>query len=160
MNVALGYNWQGEAVMIAAEGLKARPAVYGVFIENGRVLLRHHPPTNLYCLPGGIVEAHERIADALRHFFRQVTGIMPVVSGLLYAEERFYVDEAECAWQLTTMYYALKRPSTLITALPEWEEESRAEFVPLEAITREQLLFGYDAIQAGRHRHQPREFVG
>lgn len=152
MSITLCYNWQGEVVAVAADALKSRPAVHGVFIENGRVLLLHHSPTNLYYLPGGMVDSHERPSDALRHFFRQVTGIMPMLGTLLYTEERFFVDEAERPWQLMAMYYALQRPSTLIATLPEWESDLRSEFVPLETLKRQQLLFGYDAIQAARQR--------
>jgi hypothetical protein len=63
-------------------------------------------------------------------------------------EDRYLVDEKGQAWRLSALYYALDRPPMMATALTGQEGLARPEWVPLEGLSRDQLQFGYEAIQA------------
>jgi len=146
------YDNYGNGTLISAEEIEAGVAVYGVFIENGRVLLLRNSQNNLWQLPGGLLAANERPSRAVRHHLRHIMGILPELGDLLLLEDQCRMDENGRGTQVSTMYYALHRPAALATALPDQEEGLQPEFVEIEGLQRQQLQFGYHAIHTGAAR--------
>lgn len=148
------YNPEGTPVPVPADSLTFRPAVYGIFIENQQVLLMRDPAVDLWRPPGGILQPHEPPTQAVRHFFREVTGMTPKLGPLLHVEEKYRIDDDGQAWHLTMLYYALDRPEATVATLTEIENTIQPDWVPLNELRREQLLLGYEAIEAGKLRSQ------
>ena len=140
---------QGSAISIPADQFAYCPAVYGVFIENSRVLLLHNSRTNLKQLPGRLLKPHETPGGVLRQHFQQATGIRPVSGPMLYAEELYRLDEKGKAWQVSALYYILSRPADSSANLTLSPNGLEPELMPLSGLSRNQLLFGYEAILAG-----------
>ncbi len=148
MNTIRCYDNHGNGMFTATEIVSSAVAVYGVFIENGRVLLLHNNKNNLWQLPGGILLSGERPSRAVRHHLRQIMGIMPELGDLLLLEKQCRLDQNGRNTQLSVMYYALHRPAALAITFPEQEEELRPEFIEIASLQHRQLQFGYNAIQA------------
>lgn len=146
------YDRDGRSFPVDPEALTFAPAVYGIFIENDRVLLMRQPPAERWQLPGGILNQLETPTQAVRHHIRNLTGITPMLGPLLAVEEQYHLDADRQAWHLSVMYYALDRPPLTATTLAEIEGDAEREFVPISTLHRQQLQFGYDAILAGQAR--------
>lgn len=146
------FDAQGSSVSVAPETVTFRPAVYGIFIENEQVLLLRHPQRGLWQPPGRILQSHEIPMEVVRHHFREVTGVMPLLGPLLYVEEQHWLDEEGRAWHLSVLYYALDRTTSMATTLADIQGSQETEWVPLDTLQRQEMQFGYQAIQAGRLR--------
>jgi 8-oxo-dGTP diphosphatase len=145
------YDGHGKEVAVSSDAVTFRPAAYGILIENEQVLLTEHSQTGLWQPLGSILEAHETPTQALKHHFRRMAGLSPLVGPLLFVEDQYRLDENNRAWHLSVLYYALDRPlySTITVGETDHLETS---WVPLAALERSKMQFGYDAIQAGRLR--------
>jgi len=150
MATTVCYDIYGNAVPVASETITFRPAVYGIFIENSQILLQKQPQTGLWYPPGKILAANDTPTQVVRHYFRQLTGLTPIIGSLLYVEDQFFIDEERRAWKLSALYYGLERPLTAATALTESEETNHPQWVLLAELQREQFQFGYEAVQAGK----------
>ncbi|MCA9996257.1 MAG: hypothetical protein KDE56_10950 [Anaerolineales bacterium] len=146
------YDVYGNAVSVAASDIVFQPAVYGIFIENERVLLAHHPVTGLWHPPGDILTSSLRPEQAIRRYFQQQLRILPDLDGLLWLEERYVLDEQGQAQRLSVLYYGLKRPfDTKSVAI---KTGALLQWVPLADVERTRMQFGYDAVQAGKLNQQ------
>jgi ADP-ribose pyrophosphatase YjhB (NUDIX family) len=143
------YDVYGNAVPVAPESIVFRPAVYGIFIENDYILLLRHPQSELWHPPGSVLASHETPTQAVRHYFRQLTGMTPILGPLLFVEDQYHVDDARQAWHLSVLYYALDRPVATAATLAELEGSVQPGWLPLAELKRNQMQFGYEAIQAG-----------
>lgn len=150
MATIICHDVHGKPTPVAAEALQFSPAVYGIFIENELVLLQKQPKSGLWQPPGRPLTAQDVPTQALRHLFRELTGVIPVVGPFFYIEDQFFLDEEQCPWHLSLMYYLVERPPVAATALPAVATVQQPEWVPLAEISRAGMQFGYDAIQAGR----------
>jgi hypothetical protein len=144
------YDAMGNAIAVAPERLTYRPAVYGLFLEHGEIWLLRHPVTGFYSPPGLILLEHNAPQQALLSYLRQLTGLTLFTGPLLFLEEQYRIDESGQAWHLSAMYYAVLRPSLAVTMPVETGRIIDADWVPLADLTREQMQFGYQAIQAAR----------
>jgi ADP-ribose pyrophosphatase YjhB (NUDIX family) len=152
MSMVRCYDVTGNAVTIASEAITFRPAVYGIFIENQQIILLKHPITDLWFPPGRILESHEIPTQVVRHYFRRYTDMMPALGSLLFVEDQYRVDENGRAWHLSALYYALSRAGATVTAGSGPVETVPYEWIPLSALKRDRMMFGYEAIQAGQLR--------
>lgn len=150
MTTILCYDIEGNRVPVAAEAISFRPAVYGIFIEHDQILLLRHRQSELLQPPGSILAAHETPTQVIRHHFRQLTSMTPLLGPLLFVEDQYRIV-AEQAWHLSALYYALSRPTATATTLSATEEEpSYPVWVHLNNLRRNQMMFGYEAIRAGQ----------
>jgi ADP-ribose pyrophosphatase YjhB (NUDIX family) len=152
MSTVRCYDAAGNAVAVAPESITFRPAVYGIFIENQQVILLEHTQTNLWYPPGRILQSHEVPTQIVRHIFRQVTDMMPALGPLLFVEDQYRVDENGRAWHTSVLYYGLNRAEVTPSTFSGLSSPPQYEWIPLSALRRERLLFGFEAIQAGRLR--------
>lgn len=149
MSLTRCYDDDGQVYSVAAESLQFSPAVYGIFIENNRVLLLRRANAGLYAPPGLLLPDHEEPGEAIRHYFRRLTGVSPILGALLLIQEQYRWLEGQ-GWRVAAMYYGLQRPFTaslhlnsdaVAGASPEWVE--------LLALQRSQFQFGFKAVSAG-----------
>jgi len=121
----------GNTVSVPKSKLAFRPAVYGVIIEDGKVLLSKQ--WDGYDFPGGGIEIGESIVDALKREVREETGLEVEVGKILACESSFfkYRFEDKCV-QSILIYYSCKRTGGELTTenfdekekeyadMPEW----------------------------------------
>lgn len=143
-------NAHGQVQAVTVEDLTFRPAVYGIFIEQDQILLLRHVETQLLLPPGRIVAQNEEPAQAIRHYFRELADITPVVGSLLFIENQ-YRQENDQSWQLSALYYSIERPSLASIRFPnEDNPQTKPEWLQLDQLERSQFQFGYEAMQAGK----------
>jgi ADP-ribose pyrophosphatase YjhB (NUDIX family) len=146
MATILCHDVEGHTIPVASEAVIFRPAVYGILIEHNQVLLQKHPDTALWQPPGAVLLENETPAQTIRHAFRQLTGMSPRLGPMLFVEEQYVIDGEQRAWHFGVVYYALERPSTATTLA----QSNKIEWVALDSLQRQQMQFGYEAVQAGR----------
>jgi hypothetical protein len=144
------YDALGTAIPVAPERLVYRPAVYGLFVEHGKVWLLRHAANGYFYPPGVILLEYHTPLHALLAHLRQLTGLTLAAGPLLFLEEQYRIDDAGQAWHLSAMYFAVHRPPLAVTMPVETGTVPDAEWLPLNDVTREQMQFGYQAIQAAR----------
>ncbi|MDX1687558.1 MAG: NUDIX domain-containing protein [Candidatus Promineifilaceae bacterium] len=143
---------EGELIAVPTEQVTFRPAVYGILIDNGRVILKRRGPKNLWRPLGGRLACGQTPAQVLQARFRASTGFVPVPGPMLLLEEQHRVDEEGKAWHLVAMYYALRRPAGSVAMMNDRASQGEgSQWVPLEELTAEAMLFGYQAVDAARN---------
>lgn len=142
----------GQVIDVPGGVVGIRPAVYGILIENDQVLLQPHEKSGLWQPPGRILEKGEAPTSAVLRCFQSAAGIQPIITGLLLAEDRCWRDETGQLWQLSILYYALIRPTAGVAGVIDFDNSARPEWFPLENLSREKMLLGYEAVEAGRVR--------
>ncbi len=105
----------GNIVMIPRSRITFRPAVYGLVVHDGTVLLvrsRHH---GKYALPGGGVELGERMQLSLKREIREETGCeVEVHQCVHFQEDFFYYDPLDRARHSFLFYYSCRPISTAL----------------------------------------------
>ena len=149
MSHVLCFDVAGEAHTIPADQLKFKPAVFGLFVEHDQILLQPNPITNLLHPPGQLLTNTQHPSQAIQYEFREVIGIMPDVGPLLFIEDQYRMDEAGTAWKLSVLYYMIERPK-LELSFGTLEIAPTVQWHPLDTLTRDQMQFGYEAIEAAK----------
>lgn len=146
------YDALGNVVPVPDDSVQFRPAVYGILIdEYEQVLLLRHPQTNLWQPPGSILDPQETPKQAVRVYFRRITGITPNVGSLLLVEDQYHITQDEKAWHLSMMYYAMEKPTLTTTTMGESSDpDIDTRWVPMAELDRTKLQFGWEAILAGQ----------
>ena len=150
----LCFNDNGQVVDVSGPPAGVRPAVYGILIENDQVLLQPHEQSSLWQPPGKVLEAGETPTAALLRCFQAAAGILPAITGLLFAEDRCWLDGEGKVWRLSALYYGLKRPTAGVAGMINFDSAARPEWFPLENLTRDKMLLGFEAVEAGRVREE------
>ena len=73
-----------------ASRIRFRPSVYGVAVNQGKVLLGTSAFTGRLDIPGGAVEPWETLEQALRREFREETGVEPQPLEMFHFSESFF----------------------------------------------------------------------
>ncbi len=73
---------------VSSDDLSFRPAVYGVIIQDGKILLSKQ--WEGYDFPGGAIELGESTADALIREVKEETGLKVEVGKLLHCDNSFF----------------------------------------------------------------------
>jgi 8-oxo-dGTP pyrophosphatase MutT (NUDIX family) len=128
--------------VVPAESLVQRPAVYGVVVHDGRLLVAEAVYTRRYVLPGGGIEKGEAIEDALVREVREETGIEVEVGAFLHFQtDLFYYDPMALAIHGFMFYYQCT-PLTTTLAAPDYPEEEglvRPLWVEIATLRAEQF---------------------
>ena len=90
-----------------------RVAIYGVLIENGKVLLTDTtvPSGIITNFPGGGLELGEAPLEAVAREFKEETNIEVAVGDLLFCSQRFQQNPEYPDEQLMHIYYRVRRVS-------------------------------------------------
>lgn len=79
---------EGNIYQVAAEELTFRPAIYGVILQDDKVLLSKQ--WDGYDFPGGGIELGEGLAQALTREVKEETGLEVEVGEILHADHSFF----------------------------------------------------------------------
>ncbi|MFC1644747.1 NUDIX domain-containing protein [Patescibacteria group bacterium] len=90
-----------------------RPAVYGVLIEDGKILIMQPNWDDKYCLPGGAIELGENLVESLeREFFEETGYSIRVNSDPIYIDSHLFgKPESDLFFQRISIYYQIERVS-------------------------------------------------
>jgi ADP-ribose pyrophosphatase YjhB (NUDIX family) len=142
----LCYDDLGGTTAVPYQALRFQPAVHGLLLERGELLLLTHAAREAWRLPGGLVQAGETPAEAVRSRFHQLTGIMPGVERLLLVEERFYLAADGQGWRLVDIFFALGRPPVPLDRVLATAHDPQPQWVEIAGLQRSQLELGYAAV--------------
>lgn len=96
----------GGTKWLPAERLQWRPAVYGVVLHEGRLLLVTFTRSGKYYLPGGAVEVGERLEAAVAREVLEETGIEVTVGSMIGFREGFsYFNPRDAASHSLNFFY-------------------------------------------------------
>jgi 8-oxo-dGTP pyrophosphatase MutT (NUDIX family) len=118
--------YSGGTIVLPKERLRLRPAVYGLVLHEGKVLLVRVRSDGTFYLPGGGLEVGERLAEGLRREVREETGIEVAVGEMVgFKEDFFYYDPLDLAFHSLLFFY-LCQPLTFELAANEMIEDDEA----------------------------------
>lgn len=131
-----------------------RPAVYGILIENHYALLQQDAVSGLWRPVGTVLENGQTPLQALCVRFRAVADFSPRPGPLVYMEERRSTDADGSCWRLSHLYYLVHAPSGIATETdaPNGNSPQQVAWLPVHELRRDQMEFGYAAIQTGLRR--------
>ncbi len=94
----------GNLYTVDAERLSFRPSVYGVIIQDNKILLSQQ--WGGYDFPGGGIEIGETISQALQREVKEETGLEIAVGKLITADTSFYkMWDADRYFHAVLLYY-------------------------------------------------------
>ena len=124
----------GNPVTLPLEKMVFRNSVYGLILNEGKLLLVRTRSTGLYAFPGGGIELGEPLAEALHREIREETGIRVEMGELAtLSEDFFYYNPADEAYHALLLFYWCKPLSTdLVSDGDVYDEESETpRWVPI-----------------------------
>jgi ADP-ribose pyrophosphatase YjhB (NUDIX family) len=136
----------GELILVPAEEVQYGVVVYGILIENQRVLLRRNLDTGLREPPGGYLVGRQAPEQGVRSLFRAQTGLVCDPGPRLLLETQHRIDSRGIAWQLAVIYYGLQRHPGSTVTLP-LDESDQPLWLPLDELRREEMHTGYEAVR-------------
>ncbi|MBU0649469.1 NUDIX domain-containing protein [Patescibacteria group bacterium] len=137
---------KGNKVKIPKEKLVFRPSVYGIIINNGKILMTTVRSNGKLFFPGGGVNIGERLEDALKRETKEETGIEIRVEKFLHFKEQFcYWDPGDEVYQMLNFFYICK---PLTTDLIEDDEVDDEEAMSPEWIDIEEVEQRKDNLEA------------
>jgi ADP-ribose pyrophosphatase YjhB (NUDIX family) len=108
-----------------------RVAVYGVLIEQGKVLLAttRIPSGTVTNFPGGGLELGEAPVNAVVREFREETGLVVDVEQLLFTSEGFHQNPDYPDEQLIHIFYKVRRSGGALTPLGNNDDVQDVGFI-------------------------------
>jgi 8-oxo-dGTP pyrophosphatase MutT (NUDIX family) len=121
---------------------KFRVAIYGVLVENGRVLLTDTrvPSGIITNFPGGGLELGESPLSALEREFREETSINVKVGELLYCSRLFQQNPEYPHEQLMHIYYQVTRISEQVNLAGNGDDVDQASWVSRGDLGNKRIL--------------------
>jgi 8-oxo-dGTP diphosphatase len=125
------------------ERLKFRPSVYGILIENNKILLSKQ--WDGYDFPGGGIKIHETIEGALKREFFEETGIKVQPVKVLHVDTDFFhpvhsLKHKDEYWNCQLIYFLVKKVGGKLSKSNFDKEEKiyadLAEWISIEDIEK------------------------
>lgn len=127
------HNLDKEEFEVDADKLIFRPSVYGILIEDDKILLSKQ--WDGYDFPGGGVEKNETLEQALEREFFEETGIKVEVGRVVHAATSFFnpshsTKHSDEYWNCPLIYFLVKRIGGKISKANFDEEEKNYADLP------------------------------
>jgi 8-oxo-dGTP diphosphatase len=119
-----------------------RPAIYGVLIQDGQVLLVRAPQAFLGVVgfPGGGIELGESPLDALRREFTEETGLEVEPIRVLWATTGLHRAKLRPAQQLIAIHWEVLQVGGTFRPHGNGDDVEAAFFCPLAALPVDEML--------------------
>ena len=128
---------------IVSPPVRLRVSVVGLFVDREDVLLIHQmtlPEPDCWDLPGGGMEPHETLSEALRREVQEETGLTDFeIKGLLTVVEHFFSRQDGETRHLLSLVYRCTVPdrSALLSSSDPEVGEKGIQWLPLTSLTIE-----------------------
>lgn len=121
---------------------KFRIALYGVLIDQGRVLLTSTrvPSGVITNFPGGGLELGESPVEALKREFREETGIEVEIARLVFASQQFQRNPEYPHEQLMHIYYLVRHTKGSLRLSGNDEDVVQATWVRPSELSAHRIL--------------------
>ena len=140
----------GKAEPIPVENLVFRPSVYGIIIQDGKVLLS--PQWDAYDFPGGGVEKGETLEQALLREVKEETGLTVKKGEIIACEQDFFKNQnyhKGTPYHSILMYFICTNPEGEITTdgFDEFEKDymKKAEWIDIDKVSTLKFYNGVDS---------------
>ena len=131
------------------EGLSYPPifqTVDALVVQSGHILLvkrKSRPGRGLWALPGGFLNAHERIVDAVYRELREETKIKvpdAVLRGSTVARETFDDVHRSARGRTITSAFLIRLPDGPLPKVKGADDAEKAKWVPLSEVTQDKMF--------------------
>ena len=95
-----------QIVNIPKEKFVFRPSVYGIIINNNKIVVLRNKSNNKLWFPGGGLEIDERLEEGLKREIHEETGLDIEIKGLLLTKENFFYYESTNDVYPTSAFHA------------------------------------------------------
>jgi len=121
---------------------KFRVALYGVLIENNRVLVTHTrvPSGIITNFPGGGLELGEAPVEAVSREFQEETGITVAIQELLFCSQQFQQNPEYPTEQLIHIFYLVERMGGELITHGNNDDVASVEWVSLNDLEHKRVL--------------------
>lgn len=121
---------------------KFRVALYGVLVENKKVLLAttRVPSGAIINFPGGGLELGEAPIAAIPREFKEETGLEIVVKELLFCSQEFQQNPEYPTEQLMHIYYRVERTGGSLIAAGNNDDVAQVSWVSLDELPHKRIL--------------------
>jgi mutator protein MutT len=119
-----------------------RIALYGVLVEEGRVLLTttRVPSGTITNFPGGGLELGESPLEAIVREFQEETGLRVKIGELLFCSQSFQQNPEYPAEQLMHIFYRVTRIGGEVTTKGNDDDVAEVSWVPLKDLSSKRIL--------------------
>lgn len=119
-----------------------RIALYGVLVENGRVLLTttRVPSGTITNFPGGGLELGESPRDAITREFHEETGLHVTLGELLFCSQAFQQNPEYPAEQLMHIFYRVVRSGGELLPKGNNDDVAEVSWVSLAELPSKRIL--------------------
>jgi ADP-ribose pyrophosphatase YjhB (NUDIX family) len=129
----------GQIVELPVEKFIFRPSVYGVVIDNKKVVLLKNKSNGKFWFPGGGIELGERIEDALKREILEETGLNIKVGEMIFFKENFFyyqpLDEAYHAF----LFFFICKPNNKKIGKSTDFESKNPQWIKIMDVKEEQI---------------------
>jgi nucleoside triphosphatase len=132
----------GSYINLPGDKFVFRPSIYGVIINQGRVVLMKNKRNQKYWFPGGGLELGETIEEALKREIREETGLeVEVKELLLFKENFFYYQPLDEAYHAFLFFFACETAMTNLISdnkVDDYEAE-KPRWVSIDEIKKQEI---------------------
>lgn len=151
----------GNTVFIEQEKISIRVSAYGIITHNKRILLLRMKDTGKYCLPGGGIDAHEKMIVGLSREIKEEVGLEFISAEMLGSRETFfYYDPWDTAWHNFSFFYSITPLNTTIPNdhIVEDEGAELPKWIPIDTLQETDFqVFGEEIIYFLQYQKFPFE---
>ena len=143
-----GRDIQGNPATLAVDRLQWRPSVYGLAVQNDQLLVLYNTRTDAYELPGGGVDIHENLTDALHREFIEECNVTVTVGDLLCMDEQFFLTPGGNQWHTLRFFYRVTviEPGTMRVNDPD-EHNTNPHWHALPDLIPANIAVHWQAVQ-------------
>jgi 8-oxo-dGTP pyrophosphatase MutT (NUDIX family) len=161
-NKVICHDVEGNKKEVDIKELKFRPSVYGVLIENGKILL--FKQWDGYDFPGGGVEIGETINEALEREFWEETGLKIKIGQPVICETSFFAPRfVEEYWNCPLIYFLCEKVSGELSKDNFDEHEKKyadmPEWIDLDGVDKLKFYNSIDSVKVIREAEKLLKFI-
>lgn len=153
---------RGNKKEVNADELIFRPSVYGILIENGKVLLSKQ--WDGYDFPGGGIEIGETIGEALKREFWEETGLKIKIGRPVICETSFFKPSlVKGYWNCQMLYFLCEQVGGELSKdnFDEYEKKyaDMPEWVDLGSVDKLTFYNSVDSLKVIREAEELLKFI-
>jgi ADP-ribose pyrophosphatase YjhB (NUDIX family) len=142
-----GRDIQGNPATLDVDRLQWRPSVYGLAIQDNQLLVLDNPRTENYELPGGGVDIHESLTDALQREIMEECNVSVTVGDLLHMDEQFFLTPGGNHWHTLRFFYRVTVTGGTLRVNDPDEHSTNPHWHALDELTATNIAVHWQAIQ-------------